>query len=73
MTSPLPASVGDLDRDVDTPCLMLDLDAFDRNVSRLFASLSSFAGTIRPHAKSHKCPEIARRLIAAGEIGRAHV
>lgn len=69
MTSPLPAAVGDSHRDVDTPCLVLDLDAFDRNVSRLFASLGNFDGTIRPHAKSHKCPEIARRLIAAGAIG----
>ena len=64
MTSPVPALVGQALRDLDTPCLTLDLDAFERNVDRLFESLRGFPGAVRPHAKSHKCPELARRLVS---------
>jgi D-serine deaminase-like pyridoxal phosphate-dependent protein len=69
MTSPVPASVGHALRELDTPCLTLDLDAFERNVDRLFESLRDFPGAVRPHAKSHKCPELARRLVAKGAVG----
>ena len=55
--------------EVDTPCLMLELDAFERNLERLPASLAGNPVKLRPHAKSHKCPEIARRQIALGAAG----
>lgn len=54
---------------VDTPCLILDLDAFERNVARLPASLAGRDIRLRPHAKSHKSPDIARRQLAAGAVG----
>jgi 3-hydroxy-D-aspartate aldolase len=56
-------------REVDTPALLLDLDAFERNLARLPKSLGNSKVRIRPHAKSHKCPEIARRQIAQGAVG----
>ena len=56
-------------RDLNTPALILDLDAMDRNIATL-ASLAKASGVaLRPHAKTHKCAQIARRQIAAGAVG----
>ena len=55
--------------EVDTPALLLDLDAFERNLDRLDKSLAGTGIRVRPHAKSHKCPEIALRQMARGAIG----
>jgi D-serine deaminase-like pyridoxal phosphate-dependent protein len=55
--------------EVDTPCLLLDLDALERNIARLTDSLKGSRVKVRPHAKSHKCPHIALRQIAAGAVG----
>jgi D-serine deaminase-like pyridoxal phosphate-dependent protein len=55
--------------EVDTPALLLDLDAFERNLDRMDASLAGNKIRLRPHAKSHKCPEIAKRQIARGAAG----
>jgi D-serine deaminase-like pyridoxal phosphate-dependent protein len=61
----IPAQPGDPIRDIDTPALILDLDKFEANLKRM----AEFAGRgrvrIRPHAKTHKCAEIARRQIDA--------
>ena len=55
--------------DLPTPALLLDLDAFEANVQRM-ASHSAEAGlALRPHAKTHKCSEIAKRQIGAGAVG----
>jgi len=53
--------------EVDTPALLLDLDAFERNVATMAEAARGLR--LRPHAKSHKCPEIAKRQIAAGAVG----
>ena len=63
------AEVGMPLADVDTPCLLLELDAFERNLGRLTDSLRDTGIKLRPHAKSHKCPEIALRQIAQGAVG----
>ncbi|MDB5810322.1 MAG: D-3-hydroxyaspartate aldolase [Betaproteobacteria bacterium] len=63
------AEIGMLLADVDTPCLILELDAFERNLRRLPESLQGKSIRLRPHAKSHKCPEIALRQIALGAAG----
>lgn len=52
-----------------TPVLMLDLDAFERNVARMADYCSEHAIGFRPHAKTHKCIEIAKRQISAGALG----
>ena len=54
---------------VDTPALVLDLDAFERNLHRMADALKGSQVRLRPHAKSHKCPEIALRQIALGAVG----
>jgi D-serine deaminase-like pyridoxal phosphate-dependent protein len=63
------ASIGMPLSEVDTPSLILDLDAFERNLDRMDASLLGKKITLRPHAKSHKCPEIALRQIKRGAVG----
>jgi D-serine deaminase-like pyridoxal phosphate-dependent protein len=55
--------------DIPTPALMLDLDAFEFNVNKMTSHAKSHGRTLRPHGKTHKCPEIAKRLIQAGAVG----
>ena len=52
-----------------TPALLLDLDKFERNLARMAARIREYGKALRPHAKAHKCVEIARRQIAAGAVG----
>ncbi|HEX6974777.1 MAG TPA: DSD1 family PLP-dependent enzyme [Vicinamibacterales bacterium] len=66
---PAPARVGDHIASVDTPALLLDLDAFEYNLRKLPETLKGRPIAIRPHAKAHKCPEIALRQIALGAVG----
>ena len=63
------AATGMLLAEVDTPCLILELDAFERNLKRLPESLRGSDIRLRPHAKSHKCAEIALRQVALGAVG----
>src|ERR1700693_5714404 len=69
MALPPPASIGAALDEVDTPALVLDLDALERNIARMAESVKGSGVRLRPHAKSHKCAEIARRQIAAGAVG----
>ncbi len=64
-----PAQLGQLLADVDTPALILDLDAFEGNLKLLQDSLAGRHVKLRPHAKSHKCPDIALRQMALGAVG----
>jgi D-serine deaminase-like pyridoxal phosphate-dependent protein len=68
MTSYRPAPGTPLS-EVDTPSLILDLDAFERNLDKMDASLAGKKIKLRPHAKSHKCPDIALRQIKRGAVG----
>ena len=65
----IPARAGDALMDVDTPALILDLDRFEANLNRLMSAVQGRGVRVRPHAKSHKCVEIARRQVAAGAVG----
>jgi D-serine deaminase-like pyridoxal phosphate-dependent protein len=64
-----PAAVGQRLEEVDTPALVVDLDAFERNLRALADSVAGRDVRVRAHAKTHKCPEIAKRQIAAGAVG----
>lgn len=55
--------------DLVTPALLLDLDAFDFNINKMSAHALDVNLNLRPHGKTHKCPEIARRQIEAGALG----
>jgi len=52
-----------------TPALILDLPRFERNVAAMAAHCAKAGIALRPHAKTHKCVEIARRQMAAGAVG----
>ena len=57
--------------DIPTPALLLDLDRFERNIRRMAAHARAAGKNLRPHAKTHRCPEIARRQVSAGALGVA--
>jgi Predicted amino acid aldolase or racemase len=54
---------------LETPALIVDLDALERNQKRMAALLSPLGIALRPHYKSHKCTAIAHMQIAAGAKG----
>ncbi|HWM42762.1 MAG TPA: DSD1 family PLP-dependent enzyme [Burkholderiales bacterium] len=68
MSQPAPAKVGQRLEDVDTPALILDLPSFERNQKTLFDLVKNRV-RVRPHAKTHKCPEVAKRQMALGAVG----
>ncbi len=55
--------------DLPTPALLIDLDALDANIAKMAAHCQAKGRALRPHGKTHKCPDIARRLIRAGAVG----
>jgi D-serine deaminase-like pyridoxal phosphate-dependent protein len=52
-----------------TPALVLNLDAAEANIGRMAALAAANGCGLRPHAKAHKSPDLARRQIAAGAVG----
>ena len=56
-------------QELDTPALLLDLDAFQRNVAKMAQFFDDKPSALRPHAKTHKCPQVALRQLEAGAIG----
>ncbi len=69
MTTRPPAEIGMSLDEVDTPALLLDLDAFERNLEQMANNVESCGVRLRPHAKTHKCAVIARRQMALGAVG----
>lgn len=55
--------------DLETPCAVVDLDHLDRNLSKMAAEAAAAGVALRPHAKTHKCLEIAGRQLALGAAG----
>jgi D-serine deaminase-like pyridoxal phosphate-dependent protein len=60
------ASVATL-AELETPCLILDADRMDRNIARLRGRLNGFDVSLRPHLKTTKCVEVARRVMRSPE------
>lgn len=57
--------------EVETPALLVDVAKLDANIAALAGFLARRAPGVRlrPHAKTHKCAEVARRQVAAGAVG----
>jgi D-serine deaminase-like pyridoxal phosphate-dependent protein len=55
--------------DLNTPVLVLDVDALDRNIQRMAALAANHGVALRPHAKTHKSVDIALRQKKAGAVG----
>jgi D-serine deaminase-like pyridoxal phosphate-dependent protein len=54
---------------LDTPALVIDLDRMERNIAGMAAIARAAGVRLRPHAKTHKSPEIARMQVEAGASG----
>jgi len=55
--------------EIDTPALIIDLDALEFNLDTMAAKLAPTGAKLRAHAKTHKSPVIAKLQIARGAIG----
>jgi D-serine deaminase-like pyridoxal phosphate-dependent protein len=55
--------------DLNTPVLVLDLEALDRNILAMATLAAGHGVALRPHAKTHKSIDIARRQQKAGAVG----
>ena len=55
--------------DIDTPEILIDRDVLERNIRRMATAVQAKGLQLRPHAKTHKIPEIATLQLAAGAAG----
>jgi D-serine deaminase-like pyridoxal phosphate-dependent protein len=55
--------------DIETPALLLDMGAVERNIQRMADFFAGRPCELRPHTKTHKLPLIARKQVEAGAIG----
>ncbi len=67
-------SAGVMEQDIskwelDTPALCVDLDALEANLVTMQQTVSRNGIASRPHAKTHKCPAIARLQLESGSVG----
>lgn len=69
MPSTPPSEIGAPLFAVETPALLIDLDAMDRNLKRMAEQAKALGVRLRPHAKTHKCSAIAAKQIALGAVG----
>lgn len=53
----------------ETPALVVDLAVLDANIAAMASHARRAGVALRPHAKTHKCLEIAQRQVAAGAVG----
>jgi 3-hydroxy-D-aspartate aldolase len=70
MLQPPPATPGMREDEIDTPALIIDLDAFEYNLDKMAALLAPTNVKLRAHAKTHKSPVIAKLQIARGAVGQ---
>jgi D-serine deaminase-like pyridoxal phosphate-dependent protein len=70
MLQPAPAQPGMPEDEVDTPALILDLDAFEANLDAMAAFLAPTSVKLRAHAKTHKSAVVARQQMLRGAVGQ---
>lgn len=56
-------------QEIDTPALVIDLDIMERNISKMAGYFKEIDANLRPHIKTHKCPDIAHMQLRAGAMG----
>ncbi len=54
---------------VETPAVCIDIERMEANIRRMSTGLASQGVAFRPHVKSHKSLQVARRQIEAGAVG----
>ena len=55
--------------ELPTPCVLIDLDVLEKNIEKMAEFTKSKKCGLRPHAKAHKSPFIAKKQIDAGAVG----
>lgn len=65
-----PAEPGMREDEIDTPALVIDLDAFEHNLDTMAALLAPTGAKLRAHAKTHKSPVVAKLQMARGAVGQ---
>lgn len=55
--------------DLETPSVLIDLDRLERNIARMSERARAAGVHLRPHAKTHKIPEIGWMQVRAGAVG----
>src|SRR5450631_1329415 len=70
MLQPPPAQPGMREDEIDTPALLIDLDAFEYNLDRMAGLLAPTGARLRAHAKTHKSAVIAQLQMARGAVGQ---
>jgi 3-hydroxy-D-aspartate aldolase len=70
MLQPPPAQPGMREDEVDTPALLIDLDAFEANLDHMAELLVPTGAKLRAHAKTHKSPIVAKLQMARGAVGQ---
>ena len=55
--------------ELDTPALIVDLDILEWNIGTMARHFAGTSSNLRPHFKTHKCPQIAKMQLEAGAIG----
>ncbi len=70
MAPPPPARPGMPEDEIDTPALVIDLDAFEHNLDTMAALVAATGAKLRAHAKTHKSPIIALQQMRRGAIGQ---
>ena len=69
MALPPPAEIGLPLEQVDTPALIVDLDAFERNLAKMARVIDAAGVRVRPHAKTHRSAVVAMKQMALGAVG----
>ncbi len=69
MSTRLSAEPGTTWEAIETPALLIDAAALERNLRRMADFAARHGVALRPHAKTHKCPVIGLRQIELGAVG----
>ncbi|WP_209331155.1 DSD1 family PLP-dependent enzyme [Lunatimonas salinarum] len=65
----LHTAIGKSKWELDTPALCLDLDKLEHNLKAASIPLRGSGVGLRPHVKTHKCPDLAKMQLAHGAVG----
>ena len=65
-----PAQPGMQETEIETPALIIDLDAFEFNLDTMARRVAATSARLRPHAKTHKSPVVAQLQRRRGAIGQ---
>ena len=66
MERPILKPVGTPVEELDTPALVVDMEALEANIDAVHSGFANSSARIRPYVETHRCPAIAHKQLAAG-------